>query len=146
MIIKNKWCFIGYPLIVVFSLIISLIFASIFDMYSLTYSVLLIAPFFLLTLFLKIIVNNFLQKKAINSHSRNKVILNSILIYIGISIISILPIMIVLICNLTGFNAFNLYMLLSFFLLSSGSTILFTYLDNKKNEKKGDKNGELTKS
>lgn len=142
MIIKqHKIVWISFLIITSISLIVALTTSATIDLWGLTYSVLMLFPCFAISFLLRFYNQEKTISMAKNNEAKRKIFVHSILLSLLWSFFIFVPLLIGLIINfLINTEIFNLYMLLSYFLVSYLIFHIANYFDLKCNDKKENKN------
>ena len=142
MIIKqHKIVWISFLIITSISLIVALTTSATIDLWGLTYSVLMLFPCFAISFLLRFYNQEKTISMAKNNEAKRKIFVHSILLSLLWSFFIFVPLLIGLIINfLINTEIFNLYMLLSYFLVSYLIFHIANYFDLKYNDKKENKN------
>lgn len=118
MIKQCKFISMWYSVLFISCLAISLIIAGILNMWTLVYPVILITPFIYCLLLMKTWISNLLTFKVNQNWSKKKVMWSSILLHISYMILIFVPLLVGILINVYVIDIFNVYMLISYFLMS----------------------------
>lgn len=118
MIKQCKFISMWYSVLFISCLAISLIIAGILNMWTLVYPVILITPFIYCLLLMKTWISNLLTFKVNQNWSKKKVMWSSILLHISYMILIFVPLLVGILINVYVVDIFNVYMLISYFLMS----------------------------
>lgn len=118
MIKQCKFISMWYSVLFISCLAISLIIAGILNMWTLVYPVILITPFIYCLLLMKTWISNLLTFKVNQNWSKKKVMWSSILLHISYMILMFVPLLVGILINVYVIDIFNVYMLISYFLIS----------------------------
>lgn len=118
MIKQCKFISMWYSVLFISCLAIALIIAGILNMWTLVYPVILITPFIYCLLLMKTWISNLLTFKVNQNWSKKKVMWSSILLHISYMILMFVPLLVGILINVYVIDIFNVYMLISYFLIS----------------------------
>lgn len=118
MIKQCKFISMWYSVLFISCLAIALIIAGILNMWTLVYPVILITPFIYCLLLMKTWISNLLTFKVNQNWSKKKVMWSSILLHISYMILIFVPLLVGILINVYVIDIFNVYMLISYFLIS----------------------------
>lgn len=118
MIKQCKFISMWYSVLFISCLAIALIIAGILNMWTLVYPVILITPFIYCLLLMKTWISNLLTFKVNQNWSKKKVMWSSILLHISYMILMFVPLLVGILINIYVIDIFNVYMLISYFLIS----------------------------
>lgn len=118
MIKQCKFISIWYSVIFISCLTIALIIAGILNMWTLVYPIILTAPFIYGLMILKAWISNLLMFKVNANWSKKKVMWSSVILHISYMIIMFVPPLVGILINIYVIDIFNVYMLISYFLIS----------------------------